>query len=150
MHYCNKTEIQNDYIKGGVTMKKITLSLIVLLTLLFISACKEKENNTSTWTTKNPDAKEMLKLDKDADFFQWEGVIFLANVDWVDELKLTKRAEVGEITDNYSGENPDSFKNGMATKLPIGAKIYSVKEDGGFLIVEYDGNVKHYMKIVEG
>ena len=99
-------------------------------------------------TTQNPDANEILALQHDADIFQWENLIYLTDIDWVEELELTKNMQIGEITNNAA--NPDDFTNGTANKLPIGAIIFSVKEDGGFLLVENDGKLKKYMPMVEG
>ncbi len=38
----------------------------------------------------------------------------------------------------------------MSNILPVGAKIFSIKERGDILIVESDGTIKKYLAIVEG
>lgn len=93
-------------------------------------------------------AEEVLRLDPDADIFQYEGVIYKTNIDWVEELSLTKDDQVGEIK-TINATNTD-FKDEMANKLPVGAKIFSAKERGDILIVELDGEIFKYLAIVEG
>lgn len=115
---------------------------------MLVSGCTESEMTTST--TKNPDAEEILSFDPNGDIFQWDGTIYKTDIDWVNELKLTKKEELGEITEVYSGNDPALFKNTMATNLPIGAKIFSAKERGDIFIVEYDDQVKYYLAVVEG
>lgn len=38
----------------------------------------------------------------------------------------------------------------MSNKLPVGAKIYSVKDRGDILLVENNGQILKYIAIVEG
>ncbi|UZJ76810.1 hypothetical protein [Fictibacillus sp. KU28468] len=108
---------------------KAIASLILLGSFLYLSGCTEKSNKpTETKVTiKNPDAKEVLSLDKNADIFQFNGEVYKADIDWVDKLKLTKKELLGEI----SGNSRKSFKDGIANKLPVGAKIYSAKDPLG-------------------
>jgi hypothetical protein len=94
------------------------------------------------------DAEEVLKLDPDADIFQYDGVIYKTNIDWVQELSLTKDVQIGEIKSRIDA-NTD-FKDGMSNKLPVGAKIFSTKERGDILIVEFEGKILKYLAIVEG
>ncbi|MFF2754384.1 hypothetical protein ACFVR1_11645 [Psychrobacillus sp. NPDC058041] len=61
---------------------------------------------------------------------------YKADIDWVDEIPLTKNKLAGEITDVFSDISNKNFNDGMANKLPVGAKIYSAKERGDILIVE--------------
>ncbi|MFZ3579740.1 hypothetical protein [Virgibacillus sp. DJP39] len=49
--------------------------------------------------------------------------------------------------------DPDAgteFKNEMANKLPVSAKIFSAKGRGDILIVESEGQILKYLAIVEG
>ncbi|MGB3260755.1 hypothetical protein [Paenisporosarcina sp.] len=128
------------------------LSILVILTVVIfvIAGCSQgnSEPESVTVTSENPDANEILNLNPDADIFQWEDVIYSTNIEWVEKLELTKDEQIGKITKNST--NPDDFINGTANTLPVGTKIFSVKETGGYLIVEYNQQLKKYMKLVEG
>ncbi|RDU38753.1 hypothetical protein DRW41_04115 [Neobacillus piezotolerans] len=123
------------------------LSLMLMVFLFFLAGCFERE--TEIWVSKPPDAEEVLRLDENADIFQWEGVVYKTDIDWVNELELTKNESIGEITELYTNEDPKLFKDGMTNELPIGAKIYSTNENG-ILIVEYNGEEKYYLAGSEG
>ncbi|WP_191565927.1 hypothetical protein [Metabacillus idriensis] len=62
---------------------------------------------------------------------------------------MSKEKQLGEITESYS-EHLNEFKNGMATKLQKGSKIFTAKERDDILIVEDNGKVKYYLALVEG
>lgn len=115
-------------LKGGVSGEKksnrIILSLILLGSLFYLSAYSEKN----------------------ADIFQWDGRVYKAGIDWVDKLKLSKKDLLGEISSN----SQKTFKDGIANKLPVGAKIYSAKERNDILIIEFDGKTKYYLVQAEG
>lgn len=129
-----------------VKSKNLFYGLIVLA-LFLITGCNIQEG-TTTVTIDSIDAKEVLTLDSNSDIFQYKGVIYKTNIDWVEELSLTKDVQVGEIkTKNDTNTN---FKDEMSNKLPVGAKIFSTKERGDILIVESDGEIKKYLAIVEG
>ena len=120
---------------------------LIVLALFLITGCNIQEG-TTTVTIDSIDAKEVLTLDSNSDIFQYKGVIYKTNIDWVEELSLTKDVQVGEIkTKNDTNTN---FKDEMSNKLPVGAKIFSNKERGDILIVESDGEIKKYLAIVEG
>ncbi|MFC9600172.1 hypothetical protein ACFY5J_06430 [Peribacillus butanolivorans] len=129
-------------------MKKNIVVFMLLVCIFYLSGCFNTE--IKTVTSKNPDAEEVLKLDKNADIFQWEKIIYKTDIEWVNELKLTKNESVGEITEVFSNGFSKSLKDGMANQLPIGAKIYSTKERDDVLIVEYNGKVKYYLALTEG
>jgi len=93
------------------------------------------------------DAEEVLRLDPDADIFQYDGVIYKTNIYWVEELSLTKDVQIGEIK-TKNDANTD-FNNEMSNKPSVGAKIFSAKERGDILIVESEGAVLKYLAIVE-
>lgn len=119
--------------------------MIALLTMAGCSGLSDDENDIAVDVTENPDAKEVLTDNPDADIFQFDGVIYLTGIDWVEETTLTKDEQVGEIK-KQNDKNRD-FENKMANKLPVGAKIFSTKEDigGPSLIVESeDETLKHY------
>ena len=87
-------------------------------------------------------------MDPDADIFQYDGVIYETNIDWVEELDLTKDIQIGEIK-TRNDTNTD-FKDEMANKLPVGAKIFSAKEREDILIVESRSEILKYLAIIEG
>ena len=121
--------------------------VLIALALFIISGCSN-EGEVTTVTIDSIDAEEVLTLDPDADIFQFNGVIYQTNIDWVEELSLTKDVLIGEIK-TKNDANTD-FKDEMSNKLPVGAKIFSTKERGDILIVESEGEIKKYLVIVEG
>ncbi|WHY85927.1 hypothetical protein QNH39_25685 [Neobacillus novalis] len=121
--------------------------VLIALALLTITGCSNGGETTKV-TIDSIDAEEVLTLDPDADIFQYDGVIYKTNIDWVEELSLTKDVQIGEIK-TRNDTNMD-FKDEMANKRPVGAKIFSVKERGGILIVESEGEILKYLAIVEG
>jgi hypothetical protein len=127
-------------------LKQIFYSLLIMG--IFLSACQQ--NELEVHSTSMPDAKEVLTLDPKADIFLWNNTVYKTNIDWVEELPLTKNKELGEITSISSKPDNYQYKNGMANKLPIGSKIYSVKERNDVLVVEVNGMVKKYLGASEG
>lgn len=125
-------------------------SALTVFALFWLTGCSLQEGTTTvtTITTEQIDAEEVLTLDPTADIFQFEGIVYQTNIDWVNELTLTKDTQVGEI--KYKNDLDLKFRNGMSNKLPIGTKILSTKERGSILIVELDGQIKKYLAIVEG
>jgi hypothetical protein len=121
--------------------------VMIALTLFTITGCSNG-GETAKVSIDRIDDEEVLRLDPDADIFQYEGVIYKTNIDWVEELSLTKDVQIGEIKTKKS-TNTD-FKDEMANKLPVGAKIFSAKERGDILIVEVEGEILKYLAIVEG
>lgn len=121
--------------------------VLIALALFMISGCSN-EGEATTVTIDSIDAEEVLTLDSDADIFQYDGVIYKTNIDWVEELSLTKDVQIGEI--KTKNDASTDFKDEMSNKLPVGAKIFSTKERGDILIVESEGEIKKYLVIVEG
>ncbi|RBP86894.1 hypothetical protein DFO70_12343 [Cytobacillus firmus] len=70
--------------------------VLIALALFIISGCSN-EGEATTVTIDSIDAEEVLTLDSAADIFQYEGVIYKTNIDWVEELSLTKDVQIGEI-----------------------------------------------------
>lgn len=128
-------------------MFKKLFYVLIVLALFMISGCSNEEE-TTTVTIDSIDAEEVLTLNPDADIFQYDGVIYETNIDWVEELSLTKDVQIGEIK-TINDSNTD-FKDEMANKLPVGAKIFSAKEREDILIVESDKEILKYLAIVEG
>ncbi|QPQ31150.1 hypothetical protein [Lysinibacillus sp. JNUCC 51] len=127
-------------------MKKKFCLLFVVLISLFLVGCATVTEETIE--SKKPNAAEALRLDKEADIFQWEGNILKTNIEWIDELELNEDKYIGEI--KFKSSKAKDFKNGTANLLPIGAKIYSVKERNDTFIVKYDNVVKRYLILSEG
>ena len=129
---------------------RLFLGMVVLI-LLTAFGCSNSANKgeTEVHETKNPDAEEILTLDPEADIFQFEGVIYQTGIDWVEELTLTKNEEVREI--KTRNDTDTNFNDEMSNKLPIGAKIFSIKEkEGPILLVESEGEILKYYALVEG
>ena len=128
-------------------MVKFIIRFITVVSIFSLLGCIDVTIKSSV--SKNPDAEEVLQLDKDANIFQWDDLIYQTDIEWVNDLKLTKKEPVGEITELYTEEGTKSFKHGMANKLPIGTKIYSTNENG-ILIADYNDKEMYYLALVEG
>ena len=129
------------------------LSLFVFILLTAVGCSNSSITRTAeTDTTENPDAKEILTLEPEADIFQFDGVIYKTGIDWIEELTLTKGEQVGEI--KTRNDTDTNFENDMSNKLPIGSKIYSATEagevGGPILLVESEGKLYKYYGLVEG
>ena len=134
-------------IKRGNTMSQKIVYILLVLILLMITGCTNGEGTTIV-TIDSIDAEEVLTLDPDADIFQYDGVIYKTNINWVEELILTKDVQIGEI--KTKNDTHTNFMDEMANKLPVGAKIFSTKERGDILLVESEGEIVKYLAIVEG
>ncbi|WP_226646118.1 hypothetical protein [Mesobacillus subterraneus] len=121
--------------------------VLIALALFTINGCSNGGETTEV-SIDSIDAEEVLTLDPNADIFQYDGVIYKTNIDWVEELSLTKDVQIGEIK-TRNDTNTD-FKDETANKLPVGAKIFSAKERRDILIVELEGELLNYLAIVEG
>ncbi|WP_046173538.1 hypothetical protein [Domibacillus indicus] len=123
-------------------MHKIHLIVFTVIAFFTLSGCVQDEQ---TAVSSPPSAEEVLEQDTEADLFQYKDTVYQTNIDWVDELELTKKQEIGEVRAVFSGE--DSFSNGMSTKLPAGTKLYSVQEREDILM---SGDGKKYLALSEG
>lgn len=121
--------------------------VLIALALFTIIGCSDGGETTKV-TIDSIDAEEVLTLDPDADIFQYDGVIYQTDIDWVEELSLTKDVQIGEIK-TRNDANTD-FKDEMSNKLPVGTKIFLAKGRGDILIVESEGEILKYLAIVEG
>lgn len=121
--------------------------VLIILTLFTITGCSNGGETTKV-TIDSIDVEEVLTLDPDANIFQYDGVIYKTNIDWVEEIPLTKDVQIGKIK-TRNDANTD-FKDEMSNILPVGAKIFSAKERGDILIVESEGETLKYLAIVEG
>ena len=101
-------------------------------------------------TTAGPNPENMMQRNISEDIFVFENVVYrnAENIDWVKNSDFTKDKLVGEIKFHY--QPGSKFKSEMASKLPIGAKIFSIKEKGLVLIIDVDGKELKYLGLVEG
>lgn len=107
----------------------ISILLFFLVPLLLYGCTKTPGEHEGGKLKK----EQVLKLDPDADIFELNNKVYKTNIDWIENEKLTKDKELGKI------------EEGMATKLPIGAKIFTTKEMKNVLIIEYDQTEKKYL-----
>ncbi|MFD1927241.1 hypothetical protein ACFSFY_04090 [Sporosarcina siberiensis] len=105
------------------------LLTIFLIPLILIGCTVSPGQNTGGFLSK----KQVLKLDSNADILEYDGMVYKAGIDWVEQEKLTKGEQVGKVSE------------GMANNLSIDAKIYVSKERGDILIVKDDGEEKMYL-----
>lgn len=127
-------------------MKKMISVLFIGMVLVSVGC---SNNEQTTISSSNPTAQEVLEQDSDADILMYNGIVYNTNVDWVDELTLTKGEEVGEINEQADEGNYD-YSNGMANKLSVGSIIFEAKEREDVLIVEDKGEEHYYYALVEG
>ena len=116
--------------------------LIIGFLVLIVAGCSTKVG---------PNPENMMQQNTAEDIFMFEKVIYrnAEDIDWVKSSDFTKDKLVGEIRFHY--ERGSKFKSEMASKLPIGAKIYSIKEKKGLvLIIDVDGKELEYLGLVEG
>ncbi|WP_052245762.1 hypothetical protein [Sporosarcina sp. ZBG7A] len=120
----------------------------IILSVLVLTSCTSESGTITEPTSKPPDSDEVLRQEPDADILQWQGSVYQADVEWIQELELTKNELLGEIL--YNSQIPEDFQDGTATKLPIGSVIYSTNEGGMYVLVEVDGELRKYLLLTEG
>lgn len=128
-------------------MRKMTFTFIVVCCFMIVGYTNNGEletNKEKTITTHNPTVEEILSQDPDADILYIDDIVYATNIDWVDELVLTKGEEIGEVEKNTTSSK--EFINKTANVLPVGTKIYRAKERNGMLIADD----KYYYALVEG
>lgn len=121
--------------------------VLIILGLVSITGCFNGGETTNV-TNDSIDAEEVMTIDPNADIFQYDGVIYKTNIDWVEELPLTKDVQIGRI--KTKNDTNTDFKDEMSNELPVGTRIFSAKERGDILIVEFEGKALKYLAIVEG
>lgn len=130
--------------------------VLFLLSFTLLAGCQFHEQGASktsneTFTTRNPAAEDILSQRPDADFFQWNGIVYVnANhLEWVLQAELTIGPFVGNITKQY--KEGLAFEDEMATKLPVGTEIYEPAETNGpILFVKFHGKAIPYLGLIEG
>ena len=111
-------------------MRLLSTILIIFLIPFILIGCSGGPGQNE-WGVLSKE--QVLKLNPDADIFEFDGRVYKTGIDWIEEEELIKDEQIGEISE------------GMANKLPVGAKIFSSKESRDILIVEYDGKEKRYL-----
>lgn len=123
----------------------------IIIVLFAIVGCSNqiKTNETTVDESQNPDAEEVLSLAPNADIFQYNNIIYQMDIDWIEEKTFTKDEQIGTIMEK--NDTDTNFENNMSNQLPVGAEIYTTKEESDmFLIVETDDDSFVYYAIVEG
>ena len=141
----------NNPRRDNVKVSRLFFGLVMFVLLTAVGCSNSSDiGKVEVYTTENPNAEEILKLDPEADIFQFNGVIYQTGIDWVEELTLTKDKQVGEI--KTKNDTDTNFEDEMSNKLPVGAKVFSVKEKigGPILLVESEGKLYKYYGLVEG
>ena len=122
-------------------MRYNTISLSLLL---FLAGCSQNIGN--------PTASDVIKENEDVDIFQWnDGIVYsnATNLEWVEKLELTKGEELGEIIRQTNSRW--LFKDGAATKLPVGTKLYKANDDDTYtIIIELENKEIVYIALLEG
>ncbi len=114
-------------------MRTVTISLIFLF---FLTGCSQ--------SVGNPKASNIIKENEDADIFQWNDGLVYVNASNIERVQ-----ELGEITSQTT--NKWLFKDGAATQLPVGTKIYKANDDDTYnLIIELEEEEIVYEVLLEG
>ncbi|AVK85739.1 hypothetical protein C3943_20500 [Lysinibacillus sp. B2A1] len=61
-------------------MKKIKIIYLLIFSLFVLIGCTDKNKEINVSVSKNPDAQEVLSLNSNADFFQWNNAIYQTNM----------------------------------------------------------------------
>lgn len=96
-----------------------------------------------------PTASDILRENIDADIFQYNGLIYI-NIETVDidMENYQKGLPIGNIIKQSTDSN--EFKNGTATKLPIGTKIYQTIGKGqSILTIEIKEETLIYIAMLD-
>lgn len=127
-------------------MKRFILYGIFCLMLL-VTVCQSNKSNTID-TSKYAEPQYLYNENPSIDMFVHEDTAFVnaSDVDWVVELELTKDALLGTVKETGVSKG---FKDWDATLLNVGSNIYK-SERLDILLVEFNGLIIPYLKIVEG
>ena len=126
----------------------IFVSMFLLITGTGCNGLKStaSEKHTIGSTT----ALEILTKDSEADIFQYNGLIYshAATADWAQEINHKKGRQISEIINQTTAS--DEFRNGTASKLPVGTKIYQIPGEGlALLTIEKNGKIIIYIALIE-
>ncbi|MFF2887360.1 hypothetical protein [Paenibacillus sp. NPDC057967] len=133
---------------------KIWVLMIIISSALVLAGCNastekmEEKKSSSQYNMGNPTPQEVLEGRPDANIMMVQDIVLLSGIDWVNEEELTKDELLLEIT--LQTDDAAKFVNGAANELPVGTKVYRVKERGDILIADTDKGDVRYYKLVEG
>ena len=129
---------------------KRTLAIVCLLaaTVFPVTACSQPSDpvmNTAEWARP----ENYYSANPSIDMFVYEKTVCenAEGIDWITDLTLTPGQELGTI--KRTGVTTD-FHDFDATKLPVGAIVYTVHERGDILLVRTGDLTLPYLKVVEG
>lgn len=120
----------------------------VIACVIFLAGCGPFKEPITVSRSEPPDAREVLMLEPESDIFQWDGIIYQADVEWVQDLELTPKEHIGEVLENT--KLAKQFQDGTATVLPVGSAIYSTNQSEMYLLVKVDDELRKYLLLAEG
>lgn len=123
---------------------------LLLSAVVLLAGCETDKPSSKLQVNRigNPTAQEVLSNNPEANILMHSEVVFISGIQWVEEEDLTKDEYVTEIT--MQTNDGERFINGAANKLPLGTKIYRVRERGDIVIAETEEGDVRYYKLVEG
>jgi hypothetical protein len=124
---------------------------LLTISLIIVACTPETDYPTSKEPIDyigNPTAEEILSNNKDADIILINGIVYrnAEDIEWVNDLELTKGEEVGEV--KKQTREASAFENYTASKLPVGTKIYESKRDI-LIVIVHDREIR-YLGLREG
>ncbi|GAF11045.1 hypothetical protein JCM19046_4240 [Bacillus sp. JCM 19046] len=125
-------------------MKRVTHLIVLALILSGCATGKEQTNST-----ENPTAEEILTQDSEANILLFNGTVYQTNIEWVDELTLTKGEQLGEIEAQVKEGNVELSEK-MSTNVSVGSAIFAAVEREDVLIVSDHGELYYFYALVEG
>jgi len=132
-----------------IAFQRILILVAACLAFLLTACTSEPQTRTvPTSATENPTAAEWLKSEPDASLFQYQDMIYVADLSWVNDLELTR----GDRLTSVLRQNKDaaSFQNGDANQLEKETPIYQTKEQKDILIAFTPKGEIRLFKLVEG
>ncbi|MBM7836877.1 hypothetical protein JOC54_000108 [Alkalihalobacillus xiaoxiensis] len=130
--------------KRGDGIKRLTHFIVLALILTGCASDNEQTNST-----ENPTAEEILNRDSEANILLFNETVYQTNIDWVDELTLTKGEQIGEI-EAQATEGNVALSEKMSTKVSVGSAIFEAVEREDVLIVDENGELYYFYALVEG
>ncbi|MDO3412499.1 hypothetical protein QWJ34_22230 [Saccharibacillus sp. CPCC 101409] len=129
-------------------VKRIFLAVGLMLCMLTTACAPAQERQTQSVSTSNPTASDLLESNPGASLFMYQGTVYMAGVDWVDELELTRGEPAAEVL--RQSANGEGFENGMANKLEKGTILYEAAERSDVLIADTPEDEIRFYGMVEG
>nr|MEC5423793.1 hypothetical protein [Virgibacillus sp. C22-A2] len=132
-------------------MKLLPLFLSIFIAQPSISGFLATEFSKEKNTTSGPTVGEVLISYNEPDIIQFNDLIYynVSNIKHVNERGYEKGKLVGEVIKQSAVSS--EFTNGVAVKLPVGAKVFQTQDNAyGILIVESGGKDLIYRAEIEG